>query len=240
MRALFFLATSILLALPGCGRWVDWGKRTFYQGKKINGYAALARSYIRCVSVYDQFSTRAIFDALWLSDEVRSAYVHVHATRVGKSGDARALLLSRQREENSRFISFYVLSLYDNNLGGMQDEWAVGLTIMRRSPSGKIEEIALNPLEIKPIDLAPEYRAFLTEQLSRFKNTYQVTFEAYDADGNSLIDESTRELRLQFRSPDRQAFLSWSVQKGGKALTPVCMPADEPYGIRRPCQNEAP
>src|SRR5690606_26100571 len=95
--------------LGGCTRIVDWGRSSFYQGENII-LSQAPESYIRSVVIYDQLRTVAIFDALWLSDVVRSAYTDAYALKRGKSWEQKQLFLRRQLEENNHFISFYVLS----------------------------------------------------------------------------------------------------------------------------------
>ena len=75
----------ILLALPGCGRVVDWGTKTFNQSPAIESNITAAQKYIRSVTTYDQLTTRARFDVLWLSDAVRKNYTHLFTAKFGKN-----------------------------------------------------------------------------------------------------------------------------------------------------------
>jgi len=217
----------VLITLPGCCRYIEWGKRTFYQGKNLPSNTALVRRYIRSVNVYTQFATSAIFDALWLSDQVRTAYTHVHSVRLAKDSEHERTFLWRQLEENNHFISFYVLSLYDVPLGGSQDDWSVSLII---------KDQFYAPLEITVVDLPPEYRVFMSREVSRFKTAYYITFNAENLEGNPLIDETVCELCLQFRSTQKSVTLSWKIDQRGELQKPYCISRDEPYTMKDgPC-----
>lgn len=207
--------------LPGCCRYINWGRRSFYQGETPEtSCASLVRRYIRSVNVYSQFSTAAIFDALWLSDDVRTAYARVRDRRFCKKEEQREAFLWRQVEENNHYITFYVLSLYDNPLGNPNDEWTVALSIGSQ---------LLEPFEIKTVDLPSEYRAFLARELSRFKVVYQVAFDAHDAQGKRFIDESVSKISLRFKSPNKCVALSWRIDSEGQVVHSFCGSPAEPY-----------
>lgn len=234
---------ALLLTLPGCCRWIDWGRRTFYQGRSLKDQASIVRSYIRSVAVYDQFSTRAIFDALWLSNEVRTAYVQVRSCRLALDNKHYDDLLEKQRAENKHTISFYVLTLYDVTIGGVHNTWSTNLLIRNYNPKTKrIDTIELSPLEIRLVELSPEYRAFMECQLTRFKVCYQVSFDIYTTQGKPYLNKDTRELVLDFRSPNRAASLSWTLDAHAMVIKPACIPPDEPYSIRvqEPCDQLLP
>jgi len=66
-----------LILLPSCTRIMNWGMQTFAQAPLLKAHIDKAQQYIRSVSLYDQLTTRARFDALWLSDDVRINYVNL-------------------------------------------------------------------------------------------------------------------------------------------------------------------
>src|SRR6266481_4121130 len=72
----WFCVIMMILLLPSCGRVIDWGTRTFVQTPTIDASVAAAQEYIRSVTSYDQLTTRARFDVLWLSDDVRTNYAN--------------------------------------------------------------------------------------------------------------------------------------------------------------------
>lgn len=187
--------------LGGCTRIADWGKSSFYQGENII-LSSEPESYIRSVVVYDQLRTVAIFDALWLSDAVRSSYTDTYALKRGKSLEQKQLFLRRQLEENNHFISFYVLSNSRAPLGQPDGNWHLLL---------EIDGVMYAPIDIKQIDLMPEYKAFFGKRYNRFKTPYLVKFPAKDVDDNFLINQNTVHLTLHFRSVKKHTALRWTL-----------------------------
>ncbi len=195
------IASLALGGLSGCGRVVDWAKDTFYQGKELEEYTAVPRAHTRSVIVYNQFTTAGRFDALWLSDKVRTDYADLYAFKLGKSVEQKKAFLRRQLEENNHFISFYVLSSYGLPLGNKDDQWALFL---------KIDDNAFAPIEIKAVDLSPEYQLFFGKKFNRFKIAYLVKFNAQDLNDRYLIEQNTKKIELYFRSVEKEVILTWS------------------------------
>lgn len=192
----------MLLLLPNCGRVVDWGTRTFVQTPAFNASASAAQQYIRSVTSYDQFTTRARFDALWLSDEVRSNYTNLYVLKFGKTEEQMKTFLRRQLEENNHFISFYVLSLYEHPLGDANSDWTLFLTIDDKNYA---------PIEIKSVELAPEYMHIFGKKYNRFKVPYSVKFDAKDINDNALITPETKNITLHCRSLKAEVTFVWDI-----------------------------
>ncbi len=201
-RMIFFycISTILLLGLPGCGRLIDWGKDNFYQGEQVDNYSCEAKPYIRSVTIYDQFTTKATFDALWLSNEVREAYVQLHVARQGKDGERQNALLRRQFEENNHYVSFYVFSLHEVKLGDPESQWSLFL---------KVNDEFYQPMEIKEIELPYEYQIFFGAVWNRFKVPYLVRFHANDSNDMPLITEKTDSLALYLRSANKEHDFVW-------------------------------
>lgn len=209
MKRLYFsrLIFVLLLGLPGCaGRIIDWAKETVPQGMNLPSHESIPRYYLRSVGIYDQFDTQAIFDALWLSDEVRTAYAQSYVQKYGKTEEQYAVFLRRQLAENEYFIMFYVLSLYDVPLRDKGGPWGIFL---------EIDGIPFAPSEIKAVDITPEYQAFFGKRLSPFKVSYVVKFNAKDIENKPLLNPCTKELALVFRSMDKEGRLSWVLAPEG-------------------------
>ncbi len=196
------LAACSLPFLSGCGRIVDWSKSNFYQGDELVQYAQDPQSSIRSIRVYDQFTTRAFFDVMWLSDGVKIAYANANALRFGKSDALRKAFLRRQLEENRHFITFYVSTNKSIILGDSASFWSLFL---------KIHDVDYQPQEIKLVELAPEYQVFFGKKFNRFKQVYEVKFSMRDADGKSIITPETTIMTLYFRSLEKQATLDWAI-----------------------------
>jgi hypothetical protein len=198
----FQMIVLLLLLLPSCGKLIDWGKERYNTVSYINYDRTLAQKYLRSIITYDQLTTEAYFDALWLSDEVRAAYVDLFVLKFGKTEEQQKIFLRRQYEENNHFISFYVLSLYENPLGEPLSEW---------TPFLRIDEVNYQPIEIKVVDLSPEYIYLFGKKYNRFKVAYSVKFDAKDIEDEFLITPDTQKIDLYFRSAQKEAILSWDV-----------------------------
>lgn len=198
-----FLLAVLVLGLPGCGcRVIDWAEDVFYQGTKLEQSAAAAQAYLKSIVVYDEFTTQAMFDALWLSDAVRTYYVDLCALKYGKSDEQREQNLRRQLAENEHFIMFYVLSLYDFPLKEKEAMWSLFLEI-----NGNFYA----PVELKSVDLTPEYKKIFGKSFSRFKVPYLVKFNALDIDNKPLITQETSHIALHFRSNEKETMLAWAI-----------------------------
>lgn len=192
----------MLLGLTGCGcRIVDWTRDSFYQGARMQGKTlADAQQYVRSVAVYDEFTTQALFDALWLSDVVRACSVEQCVQRYGKSDEQHEQMLRRQFAEGEHFIVFYVLSLYEFPLREKEAIWSIFL---------EIDGSFFAPVELKSVDLTPEYKQIFGKCISRFKVPYLVKFNACDINNKPLITEDTKQIVLHFRSNEKEVVVSW-------------------------------
>jgi len=191
-----------LLFLPNCGKVVDWVHGSFEQITSVGANCEIAEKYIKSVTEYDQFTTAAKFDALWLSNEIRMAYVNLFGTKFGKTDEQKKALLRRQLEENNHFISFFVLSLYEFPLGDPHSVWTLFLTINDKNYA---------PIEIKSIELAPEYECMFGKKFNRFKVVYSVKFDAKNIEEVPLITADTQKMTLCFRSIKKEVSLEWDV-----------------------------
>lgn len=200
----FFVLLLTLLTLPSC-RYYTWVKDIYNQGEYIETPIDCVRQYWRAQHVYDQFSPLAHFDVLWLSDEVRMAYVQVHAQKHCLCEDSLELLKCRQREENKHYISFYILSavtasLGSDDLSAKDSEWVVHLII---------NNVCYTACEIKEVELPTEYALFLCKVNTRYKRTYLVRFDATTCEGHPLITQGTPYIELQFNRDDRAVLMKW-------------------------------
>lgn len=219
-----------LVGLSGCGRVIDWGKDLVSQGTPFKENLAPARAYVRSITAYDQLSTAATFDALWLSDTVRSAYVRFFVDRRGKGEEQYTTIVRRQLEENNFVIAFYVLCPFEVSLGDADADWMVFL---------RVNNAQYTPTEVKIVDLAPEYRAIFDKRINRFKQAYLVKFDARDASDAPIIGASTKRLSLVFRSMSKDLTLIWdfakmAVHKDVAQAQPVPVQLAEPTVTQKP------
>jgi hypothetical protein len=200
IRVLYSIA--LLVLLPSCGRIIDWGKRNFIQAPSLNADISQAQNYIRSITMYDQLTTCARFDALWLSDDVRMNYANLHALKFGKTEEQKKSFLRRQLEENNHFITFYVLSQYEHTLGDVGSDWTLFLTIDDKNYA---------PIEVKAIELAPEYMYIFGKRYNRFKVPYSVKFDAKDINDQFLITDETQKITLHCRSLKAEVIFIWDL-----------------------------
>ncbi|MDR3550625.1 MAG: hypothetical protein P4L31_04385 [Candidatus Babeliales bacterium] len=206
------LCAVMLCGLSGCGKVVDWGIQTFDQGKDVERLFENGRAYVRSITIYDQFDTAGMFDALWLSDEVRSSYVASYGARRAKQDELQKTFLRRQLEENNHFITFYVLSPFEFSLGEPQSDWQLFL---------KVDGVTYYPLELKVADLELEYQSMFGKRYTRFKQPYAAKFAAKDLQDKLIITPQTDVIELCFRSSIKEASLVWHLYATRSELTPT-------------------
>lgn len=198
----FVCSGFLLLLLPSCGRIVDWGKRTLYQGEELIIDYSKAHNYIRSVNAYDQFTTIARFDALWLSEEVRNIYATIYTQLAERNDEQKKILLQRQLDETAHFIIFYVLVPHDVPFNDTNALWSIFLSV---------DSAFYDPIEVKTIELSPIYKAFFGERYNRFRVAYQLKFDARDINNNQLITTNTQLIQLHFRSLQKALILTWNL-----------------------------
>ena len=203
----YFAMLPAIVLLPGCGcRVIDWAKSSFNQGCLLPDCYSQAHCYVRSLSLYDQFETVAIFDALLISRKVLAAYADLWACKNGKHDEQKQNLLDSLVTEHEPYISFYLLSLYDGTeLGSQESIWSVLLDV-----DGHL----YNPVEFKAVELTPYYQLFFGSVYTRFKVSYRLRFSAEDSAGNRIITAKTKRISLIFRSCEKVGVMSWDFEHG--------------------------
>lgn len=196
------ISVLFLLLLPSCSRITEWGRRNFTQAPLLETPITQAQKYIRSVTVYDQLTTCARFDVLWLSDEVRTNYAELYALKFGKTEEQKKVFLRRQLEENNHFISFYLLSSYEYPLGDTNSEWTFFLSINGKNYA---------PIEIKTVEITPEYMYIFGKKYNRFKVPYSIKFDAKDVNEEFLIGHTTENITLYGRSLKSEVTFVWDI-----------------------------
>jgi len=202
----FLLFSFTLMALSGCGRIIDWGKKSVDQGENIKKEITKAKNHIISSRVYDQFELVGSFDSLWLTDEVREAYADLYVLKRGRTDVEKKIFLRRQLEENNHFISFYMLSVADIVIGDKDSAWTVLL---------RIGDYNFMPTEFRSIELSSEYKSIFGKKFNRFKTAYIVRFNAKDIEDKPIILPGTNFISLVFRTVDKEAVQSWHIDKQG-------------------------
>lgn len=198
------IMAMMTILLPGCGcRVIDWTKSSFNQGRSLPDYYSTAQSYVRSVSLYDQFQTLAIFDALWVAQEVLGSYADLWALKNGKIDDEQKNFLQCQLAEHGPYLTFYILSLYDVALVHHQSSWSLLLEV-----DGRL----FDPVELKAVELDSFYQLFFGRCCTRFKVPYKIKFCSVDSNGNEIVTAQTKQLSLIFRSVDKEGVMTWDVE----------------------------
>jgi hypothetical protein len=194
------LLVSVVL-LSGCGGVKDWINETFDQGKVHKEDKKVIDNYLRSIKIYDQFTTIAIFDALWISDEVRKLYANTYVAMHGRSEEVRKTFLRRQLKANSHFITFYVLSTHEIPLNLKPATWVTHL---------KIGEKNYSPVEVKSVELVPEYELLFGKVMTNHKRPYEIRFDRKDAEGKDILDGADK-IALYFSGPHHYSSVEWDI-----------------------------
>ena len=91
------------------------------------------------------------------------------------------------------------------------------------------------PAEIKYVDLNPEYKLFFGPLMSRFKNVYQVRFDAKDVEGQPIVTPFSKDIQLCFRSTKKDVALLWQLAFNDGLL--VVRKDKKPYIVRNKRRN---
>lgn len=208
-----FLLLSVIVMLSGCVPYYKLSKGEFPQGTDLETHYDITQNFVRSQRIFDQFTTLANFDALWLSDQTRIAYVDMYCKKRGRSNEAQEAMLERQLEENRHWISFYVLADVRDVFNGAMNDKTPDWTPYLEVGSQKLE-----PVAIKEIELEPEYIHLFGSKLNSFKTAYLVSFPAQDQSGKFYLDlcKTSSMLKLVFSSVDKSCSVEWNLEQINK------------------------
>lgn len=207
-----FCSLLLVLFITGCVPYYKLSKKEFPQGDDLQATKEIAKNFVKSQSVYDQFTTLAKFDVMWLSDAIRVAYVDLVCQKRGKSQDARDALLNRQLEENRHWISFYVLAdIRDDVNSSLTDKNPVW------TPYLEIDGTKFEPVTIKEIELEPEYVNLFDGNVNSFKTEYLVSFAAQDLAGKFYLKDHN-SLKFVISSVEKMCSVTWDLNKVNKNI----------------------
>lgn len=206
----YYLEILILFLLPGCNnRYYCWFNDVFNQGTDLDKFNTIPLEFIRSTRIYDQFTTLGIFDALWLADPVKQAYVQSYGIKHCLDQQQQNAMLANQLQDNDQYISFYVLAYYpgqDNcSLNSDDSLWVVRLIV---------DGNCYAPLYVRAVELPFEYQIFFGKKYNIFKRSYLVVFN------QPTGSPANKSLSLVFRSVGRQAELTWCFDQSGNLMRP--------------------
>lgn len=199
----YFFLSIILFILPCCNpNYLKWGSAQIISAGKLKNDLFFTLEYLQTKKVYDQFITVGIFDVLWLTEPVRMTYVDLFATRTCLSDERVAILQEQQLEQLEETVSFYVLMNNDSeHILGTQASapWSACL---------KINCQVFQPVDIKSVELNPDYIRIFGKRYSSFRNAYLVSFKAIDVNNKFILDGANR-LELVLSSPKYRVMFLW-------------------------------
>ncbi|MBT4595282.1 hypothetical protein HOD08_05390 [bacterium] len=213
MRTILYFPVVAMVFLAGCSpfkedkdgktkiqkmRTVELLAFEIPQAKKVFKYEDLAKKNLKSTRLYDDFSTVASFDAIYLGDEMREALTDMKVSRRGWSEAKKQLLLKGHEDESAKWHVFYVMSeVREREFQSLADDlssWALSLSVddNDRVPSSFLKEIEPDP----------EIRTLFGTSYTRHKIAYLVKFE-------KKPNDNVEKLKLCFRSPKHAGDLDW-------------------------------
>jgi uncharacterized protein YhbP (UPF0306 family) len=170
---------GLLLITAGCLKTFEIVSTEFPQAQKHEPSYVTIKEYLRSLTLYEGFETKAQFDILWMSDDICSIYAALRSAKVGHSENEKNAFLVRHLEDNKHWITFYVLSeVHDDahiSLNDKNSSWSMFLKFAEGNTA--------TPVSIKEVDLEPEVRFLFGNRFEMFKKSYRVRFAANHLDG---------------------------------------------------------
>ncbi len=199
-RGLFYcLMVGIVGCFSGCGRLVDLAKETVPQSAAYKQDKKIVKHYLKSIRLYDEFQMIAMFDALWLSDDIRTMHAQHYSLMRGATHDTTEAI-RRQLQANEKTITFYVLSLRAHPLHISNPSWIVYLDV---------DGHCYQPQEIKFVELLPYYISLLEKSYSIHKQACEVKFSRIDEEGNDIL--KSKCMSLHFSNQKYYGQVSWDL-----------------------------
>ncbi len=196
--------------MNGCIKYYDLAESEFPQAEKVPAAKQVADANMRSVTIYDQFETKAHFDALWLSEDVRTAYVSAFADKRGLTQEAKEELLKRQLEETRHWLAFYVLVEQRGQNTSLSDPMTAWTLFVH------IDKHVVPAESIKECDLEAEYQQLFGKAFNAFKTCYLVKFPLNAGQVWLLNKQTYKNMHLVVKSPAYKADLVWSQENISK------------------------
>ena len=160
--------------IPSCSRYVPYVKDAIKQvdikeEKKDENVESVVKSRV----VRDELSWVGSFDALMLDDYVLKTYAKVYARDNGNPAGLRERTEKEELDKAAKQTVFYVLTplIYKDM------RLAINNTVKGWTPSLIIDGKGHKANKVEEVDLPKQYQKFFGKHLTRYKNTYQVTFD---------------------------------------------------------------
>lgn len=204
-QLLFMGACSLLLACTqSCIKYNDFIPTEVPQGKKKQRPAAVLGTYMKSLYLYDEFATRALFDVLWMSDDMQRQYVHSYAERRGKSQEQHDAMLAERLKRNNQMQQFYLLAdIRDRSQKELHDKDSGWSMYLQYTDGRKVQ-----PISIKEVELSKEIQYFFGPRYTHFKTAYEVQFPVEDKHKVALPRE-LGAFSMVIAAPDYEGSIIW-------------------------------
>ena len=198
----YCVMAAIVGCFSGCGRIIDWCKETVPQSASYKEDKKIVKQYLQSIRLYDEFQMIAMFDVLWLSDDIRTLYARHYSLMRGSAQDATTEAIRRQLQANEKNVSFYILSLRADPLHISNPAWILYL---------EIDEHRYQPQEIKFVELLPYYSTLFDKLYSPHKQACEVTFSRFDQEGRDIM--KAKRMSVRFSNQRYYGSVSWDLTK---------------------------
>lgn len=198
------LCACALVVFPACVKTYKIMKQESPQGVVHEPNFLSVQKNLRSVRVYDEWATKASFDALYLSDEIRRLSASIYSRRRGKDHEFERNYARRQLEENKQWLSFYVLADVRASIGRQLNDQDPAWTAYLETISGQ----KIPAMLVKDVELSPEIRGLFSAHENSFKTPYLIQFSATDDEGKRIVEQDA-PFKLVMSSFDRDAEMFW-------------------------------
>ena len=183
MKKIYGTFVVAAFLLTGCAKYHEFINNEVPQAERHEASNTTIQKYLRSLTLYEGFETRARFDALWMTDEMRLVHTALHSERVGLNQEEREAFLLRQLEENNHWQSLFMLA-------EIPDHGHISLTDKNSAWSLYLETetgYRISPESVKEVELSPDIKAMFGHRLTPFKKVFQVRFPAKNLNGEHFF-----------------------------------------------------
>lgn len=166
---------------------------------------SLTKNYIHSITLYEGYRTRAHFDVMIMSNQMRIVFAELHSVKAGHTTQQRLAYLKQQLAINKECIELYVLSQVNDpahiSLSDKNSSWSIYLT----TATG----VRVLPIGAKEVNLTPEMTALFGHRYVGFKGVTRLTFPAHDLSGNLFIKPGDKTI-ITFGAAGMSSTISWT------------------------------
>jgi len=173
---------------------------------------SLTKNYIHSVTLYEGYRTRAHFDVMIMSNQIRIVLAELHSVKAGHTPQKRLAHLKEQLAINREYIELYVLSQVNDpahiSLSDKNSSWSIYLT----TAGG----VRILPIGSKEVSLTPEMAALFGHRYVGFKGITRLTFPAHDLSGKLFVKPGDKTT-ITFGAAGMSSTIAWT--EGSLAYT---------------------